>query len=69
MSASQGNATDGAKAASEVIEMVKPSIFDTEEIKKVKSIMIEVQEYISEIEYTRENQTVLEKERREAKEK
>lgn len=49
--------------------MVKPSIFDTEEIKKVKCIMIEVQEYISEIEYTRENQTVLEKERREAKEK
>ena len=69
MSASQGNATDGAKAASEVIEMVKPSIFDTEEIKKVKSIMIEVQEYISEIEYTRANSTVLEKEKKEAKQK
>ena len=37
MTASGGTATDTAEKSIE--EMVKPSIFDTEEIKRVKSIM------------------------------
>ena len=44
MTASGGAASDTAEKSIE--EMVKPSIFDTEEIKRVKSIMQEVQEYI-----------------------
>ena len=34
-------------------EMAKPSIFDTDEMKGIKGIMVEVQEYINEIEYTK----------------
>ena len=59
---------DAQTAADESVqEMVKPSIFDTEEMKRVKGIMTEVQEYIAEIEYTKANKQVLEKEREEAK--
>ena len=50
-------------------EMAKPSIFDTDEMKGIKGIMVEVQEYINEIEYTKQNKTVLDKERTEAKAK
>ena len=44
MTASGGAVSDTAEKSIE--ELVKPSIFDTEEIKRVKSIMQEVQEYI-----------------------
>ena len=48
-------------------EIVKPSIFDTDASKRIKGMMIEVQEYINEIEYTKVNKAVLEKEIGEAK--
>ena len=48
-------------------EMVKPSIFDTDEIKRTKSIMIEVQEYNAEIQYTSANKETIEKEKEAAK--
>lgn len=48
-------------------EIVKPSIFDTDASKRIKGMMIEVQEYINEIEYTKANKAVLEKEIGEAK--
>lgn len=47
--------------------MVKPSIFDTDASKGIKGMMIEVQEYIFEIEYTKANKTVLDHERNDAK--
>ena len=47
--------------------MVKPSIFDNDASKRIKGMMIEVQEYINEIEYTKDNQAILDKERAEAK--
>ena len=50
-----------------VEEMVKPSIFDTDEIKATKGIMLEVQEYIAEIQYTSANKETLEKEKEAAK--
>ena len=64
-----GGAASGAANAGSVEEMIKPSIFDTEEIKRVKGIMLEVQEYIQEIEYNKANHAELEKERNEAKRK
>ena len=66
MTASQGAASDVDKPVS---ELIKPSIFDTEEIKKVKAIMVEVQMYIEEIQFNKENKAVLDKEKAEAKQK
>ena len=48
-------------------ELVKPSIFDNDASKRIKGMMVEVQEYIFEIEYTKANQSVIDKERNEAK--
>ena len=67
LTASNGAST--TTSALSLTEMVKPSIFDTDEMKKVKSFMIEIQEYIQEIEYTKANKEVLDKERNEAKAK
>lgn len=67
MTASEGQADGAADKA--VSELIKPSIFDTEETKRVKGIMTEVQEYIDEIEFTRQNKATLDKERAEAKSK
>ena len=53
MTASGGAVSDTVEKSIE--ELVKPSIFDTEEIKRVKSIMQEVQQYIEEIEYNKAN--------------
>ena len=61
----------GAEAASKddvsLEELVKPSIFDNDTSKRIKGMMVEVQEYIFEIEYTKANQSVIDKERNEAK--
>ena len=62
-------ASNGSASAmpDSVEEMVKPSIFDTDEIKATKGIMLEVQEYIAEIQYTSANKETLEKEKEAAK--
>ena len=66
MAASQGHAQAAAATEVSITELVKPSIFDTDEMKNVKSMMMEVQEYIAEIEYMAANKEKLEKERAEA---
>jgi len=50
------NPDQTAKTETAVIsELIKPSIFDTEEMKRIKGLMIEVQEYIGEIDFMRKN--------------
>ena len=48
-------------------ELVKPSIFDTDEIKETKVFIVEIQEYIDEIAFLEANKEALKKEQ-EAKE-
>ena len=48
-------------------DLVKPSIFDTDEIKETKHFIVEIQEYIDEIAYLEANKEALKKEQ-EAKE-
>lgn len=66
MKASSGSIAGTTEEIS-IEEMVKPSIFDTDASKGIKGMMIEVQEYIFEIEYTKANKTVLDHERNDAK--
>ena len=68
MTASNGESS-GLTADQSLVELVKPSIFDTDIIKQKKGIMIEIQEYIAEISYMKQNADKLEKERAEAKAK
>ena len=49
-------------------ELVKPSIFDNDEIKQTKVFIVEIQEYIDEIAYLEANKEALKKEQ-EAKER
>ena len=60
LNATQGvSETDQSGEDKPVSELIKPSIFDTEEIKKVKAIMTEVQEYIAEIKFNKDNKEAL----------
>mmetsp|Transcript_25753 Transcript_25753/g.34414 ORF Transcript_25753/g.34414 Transcript_25753/m.34414 type:complete len:173 (+) Transcript_25753:1012-1530(+) len=67
LAASKGQA-GAAEEEKPISELVKPSIFDTEEMKRVKGLMIEVQEYINEIDYVKKNSVEIEKQRAEAQE-
>jgi len=59
----QAIGTETTASEQSLAELVKPSIFDTEEMKRVKGLMLEVQEYMEEIEFLRKNRAELDLER------